>query len=212
MPAPLGTNVEIIVQGSVATSGGGGKTFINTFHMQHVGGAGPAPTKAQIDTMFVTNIWSVIFPNLTTDWVGQQITVRFMDDSTDVPAVTSVPASGTDALPRLDSFSAAVLLLRTGLRGKSYRGSKHFGPLASSTVVKDELTNAAVTAWNAVLTAIQSVWNSGTLWNYQCAIFSKTKSPSLVNPTNLVVTPLDGAGRTNKTVGTMKRRKEKTNF
>jgi hypothetical protein len=209
MPSPIGTNAEIVVQGTVPTSGGGAKTLVNVFHYVCTGV--PAATELQVWTAFAAAVWANIAAQLSVDWVGQQSSVRFMDDSNRPPVITTPPASGGVALPRLPANLAAVLYLKTALRGKSYRGFKHFSPLPTASVIKDEINPGVLGAINAVLATVTGAIAPAAGPTYVPAIFSRTKSPSLVNPTNLVLTPVT-SGRVNKTIGNMRHRKEKTNF
>jgi hypothetical protein len=205
-----GTNAEIIVQGTVATSGGGSKQFVNAFHVQ-TAAAVPATTKAQLWTGFAAAIWTPLAAFLSVDYVGSAASVRWMDNALDIPVVTGVPANGGTALPRLDTALAVTLLLRTNNKGRSYRGSKHFGPIATADVLKDELTAGALVNWHAVLATITGVFATAAD-TYYCTVYSRKLSQPLVNPTTIINTAIQASSRVNKTIGTMRRRKERTNF
>jgi hypothetical protein len=109
----------------------------------------------------------------------------------------------------MTTVNSLYVLLRTGIRGKNYRGSKHFFPLSESdtTVGSDDILNAAaITRWNAVLTA----WNGGftdaggNVW-LPC-VFSKSLSQVRTNPT-VVVYNVVTQFLLNERIGIMKKRR-----
>jgi hypothetical protein len=119
---------------------------------------------------------------------------------------TSVGAQGGDWLP---SFNAATLQLRTGLRGKSYRGSKHFGTIAESDTTNDELTSGALTRWATMITAyLAGITDSdGNTW--LPIVWSRLLSNMSSVPTVIVANQVTSC-RINKTLGYMRHRKQKT--
>lgn len=209
MPAPTGTNIELIAQYTVPTTGGSSKTIINNYHYVNTGTLGS--TKAQIYTAWNAGPGAAVAARLSIAATAQQVTIRHIDDATDIPLVVGTGTSGTLALPRLSTAMAVNMYFKTGQRGKSYRGFKHFGPLAAADTLNDELTAAGVIAWGTLLTALLAnvVPAGGAILNP--SIFSRKLSQALVNPTTIINTAIQ-SGRVDKTLGTMKHRKEKTNF
>lgn len=205
---PTLTNVyEIQIAGLVGVTGGGSKRIMNVFHYAKVtGGINPSPQS--VAASFVTNVWSVIGPLLSVDYTGEFSTGRLLDDPLSTALTSTVPDDGAVTGDRLPVDMAAVYLLRTGTRGRNYRGSKHFAPLAESATTKDELNATAVTAWAAVTTALLLDLSVGGETLTPCVV-SKTLSQLTVGPTTIIGSLILDA-LLNKTVGTMRRRREKT--
>lgn len=201
---------EIVIQGTVPTVGSGTKNVYNIFHYQSR--AHPATDSAiQVANQFVTAVWSSIAAQLSVLYTGVTTLARLMDVSTNQYGLGVAPANGSIAGARLPLDNAVVCLLRTQERGKSFRGSKHFGAIAESQQLNDELTAAAVTAWSsAIQTLVQGVSvPGGQVWDP--VILSRHLSSYGVgaNPVILIGSIIQSA-LLNKTLGTMRRRKERT--
>lgn len=202
--------LEFLIKGTVATTGSGTKNFFNVFHYRS--NTIPVPdSKVAVLNFFLSAIWSLAGASLSSAYTGVESDVRLLDEATDQYAVGNVPASGAVAGARLPTDVSASVLLRTSLRGKNYRGAKRFGPLASSDVVNDEITAAAITAhWAALIAALSGGMTGGGLsGTYTPIVVSRFKSQLSVDPTTIDGAPITAA-LLNKTVGTMRRRKEKT--
>lgn len=198
---------EIQITGLVGLTGGGSKRVANVFHYTHYTTGTPA-SKASILSFFLTNVWNQIGPLLSVDYVGESSAIRIMDDPKDQFLAGAAPDSGAVTGDRLPNDMAAVFLLRTAQRGRNFRGSKHFGPIAESATTKDELSTAAVTAWGAVATALGATMTvSGE--EYRPCVLSKTLSDLVADPSVLQGSLITQA-LLNKTIGTMRRRREKT--
>jgi hypothetical protein len=199
--------VEIQVAGLVGLTGGGSKRVMNVFHYTKTTG-GVRPVAANVCAAFITNVWSVIGPLLSVDYVGEFSQARYLDDALEQFVTSTVPDDGAVTGDRLPNDMSVCYLLRSASRGRNYRGSKHFGPIAESASTKDELNAGAVTAWAAVTAALMATLTVGGETMTPCVI-SKTLSQLQLNPTTI-----DGAllvdALLNKTIGTMRRRREKT--
>jgi len=201
---------EIIVQGTLPTTGSGSKNIANVFH--YVAGTGGAIGSAvDLANNFLTNVWALIAAQLSVDYTGVATITRFLDDATVQYVNANVPASGAIALPRLPTEVSIVCPLRASERGKHYRGSKHFAGVPTASVVKDELTAGAAAAWAASVTALGNALTPGggyTVAMFPC-VLSRSLSQTRVNPTSLWAATIASV-LLNKTIGTMRKRKERT--
>jgi hypothetical protein len=206
---PTLTNVvEIVVKGTCATTGSGTKNIYNVFHYTWVSGAAPV-SAANVLVAFLAGPWTQIAAALSSAYTGVESDTRMMDDALSQYTVGSVPASGGVAGARLPTATAVVFLLRSLTRGKSYRGSKHFGPIAEAHQTNDELNATGLGLWNPISVQLTNTVNpsDGSIW--APCVLSRVLSQTRTNPTTLVGSRITTA-LLNKTLGTMRHRKEKT--
>src|SRR6185295_6259997 len=136
--------------------------------------------------------------------------VRYVNDALDAPTEFSNADEGAITGDRLASFATAYLLMRTAVRGRSYRGSKHLGPFSETDVTHatgcDIFNAGAVTRLTTICTAIQAGFtdSTGNIW-VPC-ILSRKNSQLTENPT-IVVTNDVIQTVPNKRVGSEVRRK-----
>lgn len=206
---PSASNVvEIVVQGTCTETSGLLRNIWNIFHyVQDPTLPNPAGPVA-VANQFLAALWAPIASQLSVGYVGVTTWARYIDSALNAWQTAGVPANGALALPRLTSAVAVVTPLRTAFRGKQYRGSKHFGPVAAAQVVNDELTAAAVGTWGPLLAGLTAQLNVGGMMYSPC-ILSRTLSQLRQDPTNIQVAKVTTA-LLNKTIGTMRHRKEKT--
>jgi len=202
------TNViEFVVKGTVPPSGGGTRQFWNVFHYRLA--TGTLDTRVQLNGDFMTKVFTFVAAQLSIDWTGSTCNVRLLDDATEQYTSASISATvGGIALPRLPDANAIVTPYKCVERGRSFRGSKHFGPVPTASVTKDELNAGAVTAWGVITGKLLLTWTSVT-GSYAPIVLSKTLSQLKTNPTTIIGSDVN-AVLLNKTIGTMRRRKEKT--
>lgn len=205
---PVTTNVfEIILQNTL-TETSFTKNVWNVFHYRL--SSGTPDTAANILSAWVSAVQNPLRTNwLTTDCACVGVLGRFLDDAT-VQYATNLPGtSGLIALPRLPGDLALVLPLRGSNRGKNYRGSKHIPAIASAFVTKDELNATGITAAALVQGYLGLTITSTNSSTYIPVILSRNLSQLRTNPTTIVTSDVS-AVLVNKTIGTMRRRKEKT--
>jgi len=207
IPANLITHAEIIVKGIITGGGSNTKNTVNVFHYRRTSVVNPL-SKTNLDTIFNTTVVAPLALALNNRWTQQHNTVRWIDDATDAPVPFSHAAVGAVAGDGMTTIEAAFILLKTGLKGKSYRGSKHFGPLSESdtTAPAEDIFNAAaLTRWGAVVTALGTVLvdASGNSWILQ--VVSTKLSQQLVNPTTIIGNDVNSI-LLNKRVGRLRRR------
>lgn len=219
MPAPfvnvLGTPAtplfaEYVLQEYVADANGNSSNFVNVLHYQN-SVPGVVTTETVLMTAIRTVLNAVLPSALSVTSLGKTSKLRFMDSPVSGYVAGTTYTAGNVTGDRLPTFNAAVNRLTTGVRGRNYRGSKHWGPLAESQTTLDELNSGALAFYAAVAGAL---WNGGAgfatsgggLW--KLVVLSSVLSDFTASPavfTGAVVTGVT----TNKEVGTMRRRKEK---
>jgi len=200
---------EIQMRG-IITGGGAGEVRTSfVFHFRRTANV-IAPVKASINTAFQAIISAPIAAALNEDWEGTTNTVRYIDDALDAPAEFSNADVGAITGDRLSSALAAYLLMRTGVKGREYRGSKHLGPFSETDVTHatgcDIFNAGAVTRLTTICTAILGGFTDSTGNIWVPVIVSRKLSQLQFDPTivvrNDVIQILP-----NKRVGTETRRK-----
>lgn len=209
MPIPSNqiTHVEMRMQGLISGAGSSAKNTFSTFHFRRTTTVNVL-SKANIDAAFQTAIGDKIVLALNLTWSQLSNTVRFPNDALDAPTPFTHVNVGARAGDRMASFCAAFLLLQTGLRGKSYRGGSHLGPLseADSTSGTDDLLNAgALTRFGAIATPLLAGFTdaNGNVW--VPSVVSRVLSQLAVNPTTVVANDVISV-LINKRIGRMKNR------
>ena len=213
MPIPVNQqlNFEIAVLGNIAAGGSNNVRTVNIFHFQRTSNVNPI-SKGNIDTAFQAAVVVTLGLALNVRWLQLSNTVRCVDDALDSPVSFSHAVAGAVAGDGMTSIQAAFILMRTGLRGRSYRGSKHFGPLseADTTIAGEDVFNAAaLVRWGAVVTAINGGFTdaNGNLW--LPTVISRKLSTLRTNPTNVVVNVVNQIVL-NKRIGRLRRREVKS--
>jgi hypothetical protein len=210
IPATSISTVQVNVIGRIAAAGGNviptnfGFVFSRTSTV-------PPLVKSQIDTAFQAAIVVDIGAALNIRWLQQYNTVRYADDAQDAPVQFNHAVAGAVTGDSMPSFSTAYVLFRTGLRGKFYRGSKHFAPLSESdtTTGTDDILNAAAIArWATVRTDLLAGFTDASANVWRFVVLSKTLSQLIVNPTT-VVTNVVTEALLNKRIGRMTRSQER---
>jgi hypothetical protein len=206
---PVITNVvEIIVQGTVVETTGGAKNIFNVFHyFQNPTVPGPQ-TAIAVANQFLASIFAGIAARLSAGYVPNQTLCRYLDLTTNPLLTANPPQAGAIILPRLAATQAVVTPLRSASRGKNFRGTKHFGPIPAASVVSDELVAAEVTAWQALLPGFAAAITVGGQ-TYSPCIVSRSLSQLRLDPV-VIQGAIVIQALLNKTIGTMRRRKEKT--
>lgn len=200
--------VEITMQGTMAS---GGSNIVPTAFVFHYlrNSTVPAISKTNVEAEFELGPVVALLAALNNRYTQTFNLVRWLNDATDMPM--SFTRSGVGAITgdSLPSDAAIYMLIRTALRGQSYRGSKHFGPASESDSVDDVLAGAGITNWQAVATAMMAplVDSDGNTWNL--CVVSRVLSQLIVNPTTVVANEATQV-LLNKRVGSMKKRKAKS--
>lgn len=209
MPIPLASvnTVEWILQGLIASGGSNSKNTVNVFHFRRTATA-VDPSKSAINTILTTNILTPLALALNNRWSAVHSTVRYVNDATDAPQLFSQSAVGAVTGDGLSSLTAIFILQKSGLRGKNYRGGKHFGPLSEAdvTAAADDILNAAaITRFAAVVSAMQAANTDSTGNIWVPTILSRSLSQLTVNPTTVITNDV-ASTLLNKRIGRLKKR------
>lgn len=207
MPIPLNqvTVAEIVMRGLIAAGGSNAVRTNFVFHYRRLAVA-VDPTKAALNTIFQSTVGDVIALALNVDWAGSLNDVRWVNDAQDAYASITSTAVGAVTGDRLQTFCSAYHLLRTGLRGRSFRGSKHWGPMSESDIGDDVFNAGALIRLNAIGTALATTLTDSTGNQWKLTLLSKKLSQLTANPTTVTVNDITQV-ITRETVGTMRGRK-----
>lgn len=199
---------EVVHLGTVAAGGGSAKNFANVYHFIRSSTVNPW-SNTNIANEFIASILPDVCAVLNADYATTAVTARCVNDALDAPVSVADTTPGGVAGERLPDYNAVMLLLRTALRGGSYRGRKFYGPISEADSQDDVLTAGAVTAFGTLITTLLAGMtdSDGNVWSL--AVFSSTLSQSTVNPTTIVANVVTQI-LLNKSLGTMRRRKVKT--
>ena len=196
------------MKGSIAAEGASVRNVEFVFHFKRTTNV-HAVDKGHIAAAFQTAIGSVVLAALNIAYTQTANWVRFLDDALDSYQSTTEAGVGAITGDPLGDLVAVVLQLKTGMRGKSYNGSKHFAPASESDSIGNTINAGAQTNFNAIGTAIVAGFtdSDGNVW--LPTIFSRHLSQVRTNPTTVIANQVTST-LLNKTLGTMRRRKSKT--
>lgn len=200
---------EIIMNGVVAAGGSTSRITNWPFHYRRDTITTP-PSKTSLETVFNTTVVAPILLAVQADYTQTSNSVRWVDDATDPPQYVTRAGTGAIATDRMPTDQAVFILATTALKGRSYKGGKHFFPVAeahTTTGASDVLNAGAITLYNAIATALLTplVDADGNTWRYQ-VLSRKEPAQYKVNPTTVVVNQVI-ATRLNKRLGSMTHRK-----
>lgn len=213
MPIPANEiiHAEVIMQGLIAS---GGSNAVNTqfiFQYRRLSTA-VAPTKTALAAAFQAGPGAAIVAALNARWSEQFVSVRWINDALDQAVPFANVNAGAIAGDSLASHVAGFMLFRTGIKGRSYRGGKHFGPFSEAdvTTANDDIFNAAaVTRITAIATALATSLVDATPNTWKLCVFSRVLSQVKTNPTTVVANDV-ATILVNKRVANMKRRQVKS--
>jgi hypothetical protein len=199
------STVEVVMKGVIASAG---STAVNTAFVFHYtrGSTSPVLSKAAFHTAFVAAVEPSLLAATNARWSQTINDVRWLDDALDQYQSftrTGVGAIATDSLP---TDAAVYCLCRTGLRGRSYRGSKHFAPASEVDTTGDVLVAPGLTRWQAVAAAVAVPVVDGNGNTWLPSVFSRLLSQVRTNPTTVITNPITQV-LLNERIGSMNRRK-----
>lgn len=206
--------IEIVMKAVMQANGGGSRNIANVFHYRK-SVTGSAFNKANIESQFQTIVGAKVLLAANQDYVQAGTSVRLIDDLTDPPVTFTETGVGAIATDRMPDYNTVVVQLKTGLKGKSGRGSKHFAGVAEAQTTGDILTGTGPTVWGAVRDACAAVLNDsdGNTW---VPIINSHRPPAVwFQPPGPVVTAVVVSNDItsavlNLSLGIMKRRKVRT--
>ena len=211
MPIPFNqVQVVEIQQRGIITGGGAGEVRTNfVWHFRRTATV-VDPSKAAINNAFATNIGAVVAAALNEDWEATVNAVRYPNDALDAPIEFSSALVGAITGDRLASFSTAFILIRSAVRGRSYRGSKRLGPFSETDVTHatgcDIFNAGCLTRLANITTAVLAGFTDSTGNVWVPCILSRFLSQLQFNPTTVISNDVVNLA-VNSRVGTDIRRK-----
>jgi hypothetical protein len=207
------TNAEVVINGTVASAGSTTRAFASVYHYKRTNTVNPI-NKGHLVTAVQTQFRTLLMTCLSLRLTLTNYACRWLDDATDAYALTADTHPGLVTGDSMPLTNAAFILLQTGLRGKSYRGSKHLFPLGESatTVLTDDVFNAGALTYlgNYAAAIIANVTDSdGNVW--QPCVLSRKLSQLKINPTTVTMNVITSA-LVNKRVGVMRHRHVKSTY
>lgn len=210
MPIPASSMLQfqIVVQGVSAAAGSNAKSTYNVFNYRRTSGINPI-TKAALNTAFQTGVIAPLLLAMNVRYSPTSLTIRCLNDALDAPQLFTAAGSGAIATDSGPNNEAVYFLFRTALRGRNYRGSKHFSPMSEIDTTGDVLTGAGLTRWQTVGTALAANLTdaNGNIWVPQ--VLSTTLSQLTINPVNVVANDVIQV-LLDLNIGTMRRRRSRT--
>lgn len=209
LPDTSKTNFQIIVYGTAAAGGSSVTPSINIWNYQRNSVVNPL-SKSALNTIFQSAILAPLALAMNVRWTANNVGIRNIDDPQDAVTLFAAAQVGARVADSLPSDDAVYFLFRTSLRGRNFRGSKHFGPASEEDTTQDILTGAGLARWQAVgvALALSLVDANGNQW------VPMVLSPSLSNltslPAALVVSNAVTQVLLDLNIGTMKKRRSRT--
>jgi hypothetical protein len=203
--------LELVIDGSVLqTVDGFLKKDLNVFHLQHLSGGGTRDKGHFLDA-FDSAFTGTFLAAMPTSYTIDRYRARYLDDYTDAYTDKVMGSGGLVSTDRTTLFNAATVRLESGFRGRSYRGSKHFGPIPESHTTGDDLNATGLSAWGSVVTILNGfsgvVDADGNSWGI---IIASTKNSVLGDEPSRILTYAElSEAVLNTEVGTMRHRKER---
>lgn len=210
MPIPLTSvfTAQIIVKATLAAAGGTAKQVQSLFCYRRTATVF-APVKSQLVAAFVAGPYAAMLAAFNAGYANGTANVRWLDDAENATQTIALAGAGAIATDRQPSYAAVYMLFRTGVRGKKFRGSKHFPAVNEIDTTGDVLTGAGLARWQAVQTACLAILTDagGNIWN-PCVV-SFSLSQIRTNPTTIVRNDVTEVVL-DLTLGTMRKRKVAT--
>ncbi len=200
--------IEWVYKGHVVESVGT-QQLINILHFLKVNSTGTPTNLANVFALIDGLLSPAVGAAISDLYVADETTLRAMDNAFHPPIVFGNNIVGAPTGARLPSFNSAVVRKDTYGRGRRFRGSNHWAPVASSTVTLDQLTGAGLVAFQGLATALAALTNITDMDGNTWSLFVLSSSNSITNSN-----PTDFSGSIVRTcsanlkIGTMKRRKE----
>ena len=202
---------EVILQAAVPLANGGTRPFLNVFHFRQISVVPALGVLADLKTSVNGALEAALEDALSIQYQNGKFKARWMDDPTFAYDTPNKDIDGTVTGDRATAFNAVTIQMRSDARGRNFRGSKHFGPIAESQTTLDDLNAGAITKWQAVADAIASMVGTvsgGNATSWTPIILSPTLSDLEASPCVFTFADLTDCVL-NNTVGTMRRRRER---
>lgn len=213
VPTPLPdnqkTHYEVVMKGLMAAAGSNAIPTVTIFHFRRTAVVIP-PSKTSLNTIFQSSIAAVVAAALNARWAATINSIRCIDDPLDAYADFTNAAVGAISGDSMASDDTAFILLKTGIRGKSYQGRKLLGPMSESdsTTTGDVFNSNCITRLTAIGTAIVNGFTDGdgNIWKSQVLSTKNSDMGPTVSPATIVSYDIASA-LVNHRIGTLLRRK-----
>lgn len=204
--------LEVLWRGQVSLTPGGTRSIVQVYHFNQLALVPIAEDGISLLDDLFSKLDGALKAALSIDYAGLDVRGRFMDDPTSAEFVSmSTPSPGQVTGDRLPIFNAATIQIRSSARGRSYRGSKHFAPVAESSTTEDALNMTGLGLWGSVATQLQNLTLTGANGSsWQLIVLSRVLSDLTANPSVFTFAseqPGAGGAVLNTKIGTMRRRK-----
>lgn len=146
--------------------------------------SGTPPTMATILAAFKSAVLTPLGNCLSVSYVKAYCDLRWLDDPTNPYTIIADGVNGQVAGDSLPSVNNVSMQLKTGLRGRIYRGAKRYGPIAESHTTLDYLNSTAIALWATFQTAYLTPFVAGG-YNFSPVVVSQKSST--FNPTTAIV-------------------------
>lgn len=198
---------EIVVKATLLSLGGVAIPVSNVFYYRRTSVA-VSPVKASLATIFETNVLTPLVAASHERLTGISQNIRWLEDAENPTMTISSALVGAIATDSLPPNATVYVLMQTALRGKKYRGSKHFAAVPEIHTTGDVLTGGGLTLWQAVRDALAASCTDadGNIW--KPCILSRKLSQVKTNPTTVVTNDVTTVVL-NKNIANMKRRRIK---
>lgn len=202
--------MQLTLNGSTLESNGLTKKCVNILDFRCI-----APIAGGNEATFAANVNGIIIaalaPCATADYTLNTYLSRFMDNPVNAGTLVVSGVVGTGAGDRGPSFQAAVIRKLSGLSGRNYRGSNHFGAIPEGFTTKDDLNVTGAAAFAALQAALSTLLGGVTdgVNTFYPIILSPTLSTLTANPRIFGGSWVQSFS-VNARLGTMKRRKERS--
>lgn len=201
--------IECVLRATMTQPVAGTVNAVSVFNFRRLSNSGLFdPT--DIAAVFQTALKTTVTPVFSDELLFNQWECRQLDDPTAATAIVPDGDGGTNAGDAYQTDNAVYFQLKSGYRGRSFFGSKHFSGLTEDHVDAGYLNATGQTAWQTIRTVMNGwtttgmVDTAGNAW--KLCIVSRVLS-------NLVASPATFTGAdvisilVNTRVGTMGRRR-----
>jgi len=204
LPATDLLTAEIIQHGTIDSAGANARVFDFVWHFQRIGIA-LDPSEVAVANAFHTAIGVPVMAALNARAEQSYISVRFMEDPLRKAPKFTHTLAGSITGDSMVMDDAAMLLINTALRGKSYQGRKHFGPMSESdTTTNGDVFNATcVTKLQTIATAALAGFTDSTPNTWKLGVYSRSLSQPTRQPNALIIWNAANQVLVNGTVRTM---------
>lgn len=208
LPQAQLSTAEVIQQGTVASAGSNARVFAFVWHFKRIANL-LTPDEVAVANAFMTNIGALVMAALNVRATMTGVSVRFMEDPTRTTVFTTDTTAGAITGDSMVMDDSSFLLLKTSLRGKSYRGGKHFYPMSESdTTTNGDVFNAeAITRLGAIATAALAGFTDSTPNTWKLAVYSRTLSNPTLQPAATIISNQVTSILVRKSIGDMKSRR-----